>query len=118
MRVLPFLSGVTLLLGPSALPAAPTERPTPENLAAAQKDRDDAHVALEAAKTALADVEALLNKVKNDLSYEYRALDRAVQRRNHEEEAELRATIRELKEARYGLEVKRDLARLGLGGKS
>jgi vacuolar-type H+-ATPase subunit I/STV1 len=112
MRILSIPLGVTLLLGVSAALAASTGTPTPENLSAAQKHRDDALVTLEAAKTTLTDAEAKLSKVKNKLDYEYRALDAEVSRRNHEEEAKLRVTIQDLKETRYELSAKRDRARL------
>lgn len=112
MRIIPFPLGVTLFLGVSAALAASTGTQTPENLAAAQKLRDDAIVTLEAAKSALADVEAQLNKVKNELDYEYRALEAELRRRNREEEATLRATIQELKETRGEILIERDRARL------
>ncbi len=112
MRTFAFPIRVIVLLGALCVCTAATRASTPEELGVALKHRDDALVVVDEAKAALADIEAQLAKIKTELDYEYRALDAEVRRKNRDEEAKHRATIRTLKEKRDGLWVARDQAKL------
>jgi hypothetical protein len=103
------LPGLLLLALIAPLLAAPATRADPLQL------RDDSLVALDEARGTLAEIEAKLAALKDDMSREYRVMDDARRRKNRADELESRQLIEAMKATRDELWVGRDRARIVVG---